>query len=101
MPAGLDFCRVCEESHTRPVGRNCRRKKQVGEVAATIGSVSGPAQTNDTVTAAITPDVGSMILSKLSNISEQIDSLDGRVWITEAALADRTTDLASGKKSNT
>ena len=68
--------------------------------------VSGPAQTNDDVTAnatsttAFASDVGSMILSKLSNISEQIDSLDGRVRVTEAALADKTTNLASGSKSN-
>ena len=108
MPAGLAYCRKCDENHSRPVGRNCTRIQQVGDVAATVGSVSGPAQANvnahPTVTASIsTPinsDVGSMILSKLSNIFEQIDSLDGRVRITEAALADKTTNQASGTKSS-
>ena len=93
MPPAKAFCRQCNEQHSRPVGRNCRKNK-VGDAAAMDVSVIEPAQQLLSAVPQINQNaVNTQILEKLSAISSQISSLDGRVTMAETALADRTTDL--------
>ena len=93
MPA-KPYCRTCDINHERPVGRNCARRAQVGEVAATAGSISGPSLS---VSNANPPDLtaSNLILNKLTSIQGQLTSMDERVRKNEAALAGRTTDRAA------
>ena len=95
MPPATAYCRKCREKHSRPVGRNCQRV-EVGDATAIEASVSEPSQTLlNAPVAPIAPTQAAVnldILEKLSMISGQISSLDGRVRQTEATLADRTTD---------
>ena len=102
MPATA-FCRSCDKNHVRPVGRNCKRVK-VGDATATAVSVSGPSIPTVTAQPIATPsalqsDKDTLILQTLTNISEKLNSLDGRVRQTESALADRTT-LPSGPSNS-
>ena len=99
MPAKAKvYCRSCDVQHERPVGRNCVRKAQVGEVAATAGSTSGPSHTSTSNP----PDSATdLILSRLSDIQGQFTSMDERVRKMEAAVAGRTTDRAMSQESLT
>ena len=71
MPADI-YCRLCDQKHPRPVGRNCKRGK-VSDTVATAGSVSEPSQTSVTATA-LPADLGAQILHKLSAIDDKIVS---------------------------
>ena len=94
-PAKFAFCRSCNEEHSRPVGRNCRRNK-VGDAAVTEVSVAQHVQPALSATPVVGQDaINSSILEKLSAISNQLSSLDGRVRATETSLAGRTTDLVT------
>ena len=95
MPATA-FCRSCDKSHVRPVGRNCKKAK-VGNATAMAVSVSGPSIPTVTATPTATnrvSDKDDLILQTLTSINEKLNSLDGRVRQTESALADRTTHLS-------
>ena len=89
------FCRSCDVSHARPLGRNCKWLK-VGNATAKVLSVSN--SSIPTVNASATPsspvtqsDRDDLILSTLNAINAKVTALDGRVQNTERALADRTT----------
>ena len=97
MPSKAYF-RICDIQHDRPVGRKCNRR-QVGDAAATVVSVSANPTTSTTGAAshansANPIDMNEHILNKLTTMSDILVSRDGRVRKTETALADRTTDLA-------
>ena len=76
------------------MGRNCVRRAQVGEVAATAGSISGPSLS---ISSANPSDLtaSNMILNKLTSIQGQLTTMDERVRKNEAALANRTADRAA------
>ena len=75
------------------------RKAQVGDVAATAGSTSGPCHTETSNPPDLTAT--NLILSQLTAIQGQISSIDERVWKTEAAVAGQTTDRAVSQENLT
>ena len=85
------FCHQSETEHARPVERNCKRGRQVSGSSTNEVSAPGPSQ-SDTSSSGLNSDIGDKILNKLTAINDQMVSLEGRVRLTEATLANRTTD---------
>ena len=72
MPPQKVFCRQCNDDHPRPVGRNCKRGRQVGDAIVTAVSVPGPSTSDNTASAlsssdangsSLTNDIGGQILN--------------------------------------
>ena len=86
------------------MGRNCRqRRAQVSDAADMSVNVSEYSQS--LVSAAPTMsnasnDVSSLVLSKLTAIQGQLDSMDVRIRNNETALSDRTTERAASALVN-
>ena len=75
MP-GRAFCRVCEVTHERPVGRNCNRQ-QVGNATSNALALDDTANSSFASTSTrVCVDLNAQVLNKLSSIAEKIDSLD-------------------------
>ena len=102
MPPSQAFCRQCEETHSRPVGRNCKRRRaQVSDAADMFVNISGPSQSLASAAPTNpTSDVSALLLSKLTAIQGQLDSMDVRIRNNETALSDRTTERAASALVN-
>ena len=99
MSPSSAFCRKCEETHRRPVGRNCQRA-QVSDTADISGNVAGPSHLDLSVASSASAtsmpgqDVSSILLQKLTAMQGQLNSMDERIRRTEAGMSDRTTERA-------